>query len=62
VPGDSYDLYYASANGNPETLITNLTSTNVAVPEIDASSGGVAIALLLGVLALVGERRRQQTA
>lgn len=32
VPGDSYDLYYASANGNPETLITSLSSST-GVPE-----------------------------
>ena len=37
--------------------------TSVAVaPEIDAGSGAAAIALLLGVLGLVSERRRQPTA
>jgi hypothetical protein len=60
--GVTYDLFYTSANGLPEILQTNFTPNVVGVPEIDASSGGVAIALLLGVLALVGERRRQQTA
>ena len=30
-----------------------------ATPEIDAGSGSAAIALLLGALALVGERRRR---
>jgi len=33
-----------------------------SAPEIDAGSGGAAIALLLGVLGLVGERRRRLTA
>ena len=38
---------------------TNITAQfQSAVPEIDAASGGAAIALLLGVLALVSERRR----
>ena len=33
----------------------------VSAPEIDASSGLAAIALLVGVLALVGERRKRPT-
>jgi PEP-CTERM motif len=33
VPGASYDLYYTSANGNPETLITSLTPNPVTTPE-----------------------------
>ena len=39
---------------------TNITALfqSISVPEIDAASGGAAIALLLGVLALVSERRR----
>ena len=38
---------------------TNITAKFQSdVPEIDAASGGAAIALLLGVLALVSERRR----
>jgi hypothetical protein len=41
---------------------TNITAKFQSdVPEIDAASGGAAIALLLGVLALVGERRRWRT-
>jgi hypothetical protein len=38
----------------------NITANfqSISVPEIDAASGGAAIALLLGVLALVSERRR----
>jgi hypothetical protein len=36
----------------------DLTVTAASVPEIDAASGGAAITLLLGVLALVSERRR----
>jgi len=38
------------------------TSGVTAAPEIDAGSGAAAIALLLGVLGLVGERRRQPAA
>ncbi len=41
---------------------TNITALfqSISVPEIDAASGGAAIALLLGVLALVSERRRSR--
>jgi len=38
------------------------TSGVTAAPEIDAGSGAAAIALLLGVLGLVGERRRRTPA
>jgi hypothetical protein len=51
------------------TITTSGSADNISLdgriasaPEIDAASGGAAIALLLGVLGLVGERRRQPTA
>lgn len=37
----------------------SLDGTTTQAPEIDARSGGAAIALLLGMLGLVGERRRR---
>jgi hypothetical protein len=52
IPGDSYDLYYTSANGDPETLITSLTSTPVSMAE------PASLALLGSALIGIGWLRR----
>ncbi len=54
-------LPFVDENAGPFNFSnTNITALfqSTSVPEIDAASGGAAIALLLGVLALVSERRR----
>lgn len=56
-PEDTLSLHFdMSDNGDN---VWRLVETASAVPEIDAKSGGAAIALLLGVLALAGERCRK---
>ena len=41
--------------------VASLDASTTAAPEIDSKSGGAAIALLLGVLALVGEWRKRSS-
>ena len=53
-------LFNEGAKTGPKWIATaNSGAIFYKGPEIDAASGGAAIALLLGVLALVSERRRR---
>tara|TARA_R110002012_G_scaffold111692_1_gene256790 strand:- start:751 stop:1038 length:288 start_codon:yes stop_codon:yes gene_type:complete len=62
-PESSYNLPTGGSSGVGSGGATPVGNTNVAsVPEIDASTGLLAIAAVLAVIAFVWERNRRQRA
>ena len=64
VAGTDVDQVYIIGNGNSASaagniLLTNLTVSTGAVPEIDPASAGAALAMLVGSLGLIERRSRR---